>query len=94
MALPANAEESAIGEGGHLENEKGSSATESVCTWQEKLRGSTNKYFGYVESVEAAMTVIRQYELETTTKFSCFKSDRMFGAGGNICIIGQGSNKQ
>ncbi|CAH3181744.1 unnamed protein product [Porites lobata] len=27
------------------------------------------------------MTVIRQYKLETTTKFSCFKSDKMFGAG-------------
>ena len=36
----------------------------------------------YVESVEAAMAVIKQYEQETTTKFSCFKSDKMFGAGG------------
>ena len=36
----------------------------------------------YVESVEAAMAVIKQYELETTTKFSCFKSDKMFGTGG------------
>lgn len=93
MALPANAEDSAIAEGSHLENEKGSSAAEPVCTWQEKLRGSTNKYVGYVESVEAAMSVIRQYELETTTKFSCFKSDRMFGAGGKICNMGQGGNK-
>ncbi|CAH3046602.1 unnamed protein product [Porites lobata] len=49
--------------------------------WQAKLRGSTNKFVGYVGSVEEAMTVIRQYELETTTKFSCFKSDKMFGAG-------------
>lgn len=93
MALPVNAEDSAIAEGSHLENQKGSSAAEPVCTWQEKLRGSTNKYVGYVESVEAAMSVIRQYELETTTKFSCFKSDRMFGAGGKICNMGQGGNR-
>ena len=70
MALPANVEYSVIAEGSHLENEKGSSATEPVCTWQEKLRRSTNKYVGYVESVEAAITVIRKYELLTTTKFS------------------------
>ena len=70
MALPANVEYSAIAEGSHLENEKGSSATELVCTWQEKLRGSSNKYVGQVEWVEAAMTVTRKYELETTTKFS------------------------
>ena len=68
MALPANAEDSAIAEGSHLENEKGSSATEPVCTWQEKLGGSTNKCVGY--TVDTAMTVIRQYELETTTKLS------------------------
>jgi len=37
-----------------------------------------------VTFIEAAMTVIKQYELETTTKFSCFKSDKMFGAGGEI----------
>ena len=30
----------------------------------------------YVASVEAAMAVIKQYELETTTKFSCFKSNK------------------
>ena len=49
MALPANAEESGIGEGSHLENEKGSSSTEAVCNWQEKLRGWTNKYVGHDE---------------------------------------------
>ena len=46
------------------------------------IKGSASKYVGYVESVEAAMAVIKQYELETTTKLSCFKSDKMFGAGG------------
>ncbi|CAH3024912.1 unnamed protein product [Porites evermanni] len=79
MALPANAQEgSGTAEGIYLESEKDSA---TVCTWQAKLRGSTNKFVGYVGSVEEAMTVIRQYELETTTKFSCFKSDKMFGAG-------------
>ena len=47
-----------------------------------KFKGSASKYVGYVTSVEAAMAVIKQYELETTMKFSCFKSDKMFGAGG------------
>ncbi|CAH3189586.1 unnamed protein product [Porites lobata] len=78
MALPANAQEgSGTAEGIYLESEKDSA---TVCTWQAKLRGSTNKFVGYVGSVEEAMTVIRQYEPETTTKFSCFKSDKMFGA--------------
>ena len=44
------------------------------------------EFVGFVGSVEEAMTVIRQYELETTTKFSCFKSDKMFGAGGKIIM--------
>ena len=61
----------------YLESEKDSA---TVCTWHAKLRGSTNKFVGYVGSVEEAMTVMRQYELETTTKFSCFKSDKMFGS--------------
>ena len=86
MALPANAQEGCgTAEGIYLESEK-ESATVTVCTWQAKLRGSTNKFVGYVGSVEEAMTVIRQYELETTTKFSCFKSDKMFGAGGKIIM--------
>ena len=68
MALPANAQEgSSRAEGIYSESEKGNA---NVCTWQAKLRGSTNKFVGYVGSVEEATTVIRQYELETTTKFS------------------------
>lgn len=65
-------------------NEKDCALNESICTWNTKFKASTSKYFGYVESVEEAMKVIKQYELETTTKFSCFKSDKMFGAGGEI----------
>lgn len=83
MALPTSAEESCTDDVIELNSGK-ESATESVYTWQEKLKGSTSMYVGYVESVEAAMSVLKQYELETTTKFSCFKSDKMFGAGGEI----------
>ena len=84
MALPANAQEgSGTAESIYLKSEKDSA---TVCTWQAKLKGSTNKFVGYVGSVEEATTVIRQYELETTTKFSCFKSDKMFGAGGKIIM--------
>jgi len=46
-----------------------------------KFKASTSKYFGYVQTVEEAMAVIKQYELDTTTKFSCYKADKMFGSG-------------
>ena len=46
MALPANAQE---GNGIYLESEKDSA---TVCTWQAKLRGSTNRFVGYVGSAE------------------------------------------
>lgn len=59
MVLFVNVEESVIGEGGYLENEKGSGVIEFVCIWQEKLRGLMNKYVGYVEFVEVVMIVIR-----------------------------------
>ena len=50
MALPANAQEgSGTAEGIYLESEKDSA---TVCTWQAKLRGSTNRFVGYVGSVE------------------------------------------
>lgn len=63
---------------------KDSAFNESICTWNTTFKASTSKYFGYVESVEEATMAIKQYELETTTKFSCFKYDKMFGAGGEI----------
>ena len=50
MALPANAQEgSGTAEGIYLESEKDSA---TVCTWQAKLRESTNRFVGYVGSVE------------------------------------------
>ena len=38
--------------------------------------------YGYVDSLEEAMLLLKKYEQETTTKFSCYKSDKMFGSGG------------
>ena len=63
---------------------------ELVCTWQTKFKASASKDFGYVQTVEEAMAVIKQYELDTTTKFSCYKADKMFGSGGkkiNLLLI-------
>ena len=34
------------------------------------------------DSLEEAMLLVKKYEQETTTKFSCYKSDKMFGSGG------------
>ena len=85
MATPVNAEESRTDDPIQLNSTNNStlSTTDNAeCTWQPKFKGSASTYVGYVESVEVAMNVIKQYELETTTKFSCFKSDKMFGAGG------------
>lgn len=53
-------------------------------TWQTLFTNSTNKYSGYVSNVEEAMEVIREYELKTTTKYFCFKADKMFGQGGKF----------
>ena len=53
-------------------------------TWKKLFAFSTNKYSGYVASVEEAMALVKEYELKTTTRFSCFKADKMFGSGGKI----------
>ena len=60
---------------------------ELVCMWQTKFKTSTSKYFGYVQTVEEAMAVIKQYELDTTTKFSCYKADKTFGSEGKIKLL-------
>lgn len=85
MATPANAEESRTDDLiqlNSMNNSTLSTTDNAECTWQLKFKASASKYVGYVESVDAAMDAIKQYELETTTKFSIFKSDKMFGAGG------------
>ena len=53
--------------------------TACKSTWQTKFKYATNKYFGYVTTVEEAMAV------ETTTKYSFFNADKMFGSG--VCMI-------
>ena len=50
-------------------------------TWQQIFKVSSNQYCGFVESVETAKELIRRYEEETTTKFSCYKSYPSFGYG-------------
>ena len=53
-----------------------------ASTWQEIFKSRENPNCGYVDSLEEAMLLLKKYEQETTTKFSCYKSDKMFGSGG------------
>lgn len=59
-----------------------SEPSEHNSTWQDCFKGCINRYFGYVNTVEEALTVMKQYELHTTSRFSCFKSDKNFGTTG------------
>lgn len=63
----------------------GGSNTDSLnpaSTWQEIFKSPQTPNYGYVDSLEEAMLLLKKYEQETTTKFSCYKSDKMFGSGG------------
>ena len=53
-----------------------------ASTWHEIFKSPENPNYGYVDSLEEAMLLLKKYEQETTTKFSCYKSDKMFGSGG------------
>ena len=53
-----------------------------ASTWQDIFKSRENPHYGYVDSLEEAMLLLKKYEQETTTKFSCYKSDKMFGSGG------------
>ncbi len=53
-----------------------------LCKISTGFIGSCSRYFGYVHTVEEAMVVMKQYELDTTTRFSCFKSSKDFGSTG------------
>ena len=57
-------------------------------TWQEVFKSPENPHYGYVDLLEEAMLVLKKYEQETTTKFSCYKSDKMFGTGGKTFFSG------
>jgi len=40
--------------------------------------------FGYVFSVEDAYRLLADFEMKTTTKFSCFKADKSFSNIGKL----------
>lgn len=67
-------------------------ADPTTDTWQEIFKSSESQHSGFVESIEEAMVLLRKYELETTTKFSCYKSDKMFGSGGETCLCQRSRN--
>lgn len=75
---------SSLGPGGSNDSNADSSnpGPASTCTWQEIFKSRENPKYGYVDSLEEAMLLLKKYEQETTTKFSCYKSDKMFGSGG------------
>lgn len=62
----------------------GSNADSSnpVNTWQKIFKSPENPNYGYVDSLEEEMLLLKKYEQETTTKFSSYKSDKMFESGG------------
>ena len=60
-----------------------------VYTWQELFKYSSNEYTGFVELIEIAFDLMKKYELETTTKFSSYKSDQIFGHRGKL-YLGRG----
>ena len=49
---------------------------------QKIFKSPEHPNYRYVDSLEEAMLLLKKYEQETTTKFSCYKSDKMFGSGG------------
>ena len=67
-------------------------STDTVRTWQEIFTSSSDQHCGFVESIGKAAELLKKYELETTTKFSCYKSDKMFGAGGETRGGGRGGD--
>ena len=58
-------------------------------TWQELFKYSSSEYTGFVESIETAFDLMKKYELETTSKFSSYKSDQIFGRRGKL-YLGRG----
>jgi len=61
--------------------------------WQQIFKSYSNQHHGFVNSIEQAMVLLKKYELETTTKFSCYKSDKLFGSGGKTFCYSQGHTR-
>ena len=62
-------------------------------TWQQIFKSCSTHHHGFVDSIEQAMVLQKKYELETTTKFSCYKSDKLFGSGGKTLFYSQGRSR-
>ena len=67
--------------GGSQAGDLDANSTDTVRTWQEIFTSSLDQHCGFVESIGKSTELLKKYELETTTKSSCYKSDKMFGAG-------------
>ena len=63
-------------------------STNTVRTWREIFTSYSDQHRGFVESVEKATELLKKYELETTTKFCCYKPDKIFGVGGGTRGVG------
>lgn len=44
-------------------------SSNSANTWQKIFKSSENSNYGYVDSLEKAMLLLKKYEQKTTTKF-------------------------
>ena len=62
-------------------------------TRQQIFKSYSNQHHGFVDSIEQVMVLLKKYELETTTKFSCYKSDKLFRSGGNTFFYSQGHTR-
>ena len=50
-----------------------------ILSYEPPFDSKIAENFGYVSSVEEAYKVITEFEIWSTTKFSCFKVDKDFG---------------
>ena len=57
-------------------------SSDPVNTWEEIFKSCSN----FVDSIEQVMVLLQKYEQETKTKFSSYKSDKMFGSGGKTFL--------
>ena len=78
------------GKDGSQAGDLDANSTDTVRTWQEIFASSSDQHCGFVESIGKATELLKKSELETTTKFSCHKSDKMFGAEGETWGPGGG----
>ena len=73
-------------EGDVVEQQVEDTVDKAGYTWLCKFKESNSPYVGYVDSVEDALDVLREYELKTTTQFRSHKVDKTFGNRGKHII--------